>query len=206
MTTFFRRRPEETVTGDSETRLIVGFGNPDAQYRQTRHNVGFMVAEQLAKRYNLELKGSKHAADIARGTIAGLPVVIAEPLTYYNEIGVAVRRILSYYKIPRGQMLAVCDDLDIPFGRLRIRPDGSAGGNGGLKSIIRELGTDDFPRLRVGIGRPSIPARAYVLQRFTGDEEAALPRVLEAACDAVEAVVRHGPLEAMNGFNRDWLT
>jgi PTH1 family peptidyl-tRNA hydrolase len=202
---FFHRRAQEPAP-DPAMRLIVGFGNPEPKYRRTRHNVGFMVADRLAGRYSLEFKGSKHLADTARGTVAGTPAIIALPLTYYNEIGLSVRRLLSYYKIPMSNMVTISDDLDIPFGRLRIRPDGSAGGNGGLKSIIRELGTEEFARLRVGIGRPSIPAKAYVLQPFTAEEEAELPRILEAACDAVEAVLREGPLTAMNDFNRDWLT
>jgi peptidyl-tRNA hydrolase, PTH1 family len=201
---FLHRRVEEPAA-DPEMHLIVGFGNPEPKYRRTRHNVGFMVADRLAERYGLTFKGSKQLADTARGAVAGVPATIALPLTYYNEIGLSVRRLLSYYKLPMSHLLTISDDLDIPFGRLRIRPDGSAGGNGGLKSIVRELGTEEFARLRIGIGRPNIPAKAYVLQPFPPDEEAELPRILDAACDAVEAVLREGPLAAMNDFNRDWL-
>ena len=122
-----------------------------------------------------------------------------------NESGLAVKRLMAYYKVPPRRLLVVCDDLDIPFGTLRLRPDGSSGGNGGLKSIIRETGTQEFPRLRFGIGRPAHTAVSHVLQDFSAEEASELPALLDVASDAVTATLREGVAAAMNQFNRSWL-
>jgi PTH1 family peptidyl-tRNA hydrolase len=122
-----------------------------------------------------------------------------------NESGVAVSRLVRYYKVPPERLLVVCDDLDIPFGTLRIRPEGGSGGHNGLKSIIAAIGTQQFPRLRVGVGRPRNDAIDHVLGRFTPDEERNLPRLLALAGEAVKATVVAGPREAMNHYNRHWL-
>lgn len=201
---FFRHAENIEQPADG-LHLVVGLGNPGESYRRTRHNVGAMVAQRFAERHGLAFKGSKHHADVARGTVAGVQVLLALPLTYMNESGYAVRRLVTYYRIPPERLTAVCDDLDLPFGRLRIRPDGSSGGQRGLKSIADEIGSEAFTRLRLGIGRPSIPARAYVLQRFTPEEEECLPALLDVACNALEAILSAGPATAMNDFNRDWL-
>lgn len=203
----FRRRAAQEEEGSAEgLQVVVGLGNPGAKYERTRHNVGFIVVERFAERHSLTFKGSKHHADVARGTANGMPVVVAMPLTYMNESGFAVRRILSYFKAPIRNLLVVCDDLDLPFGRLRIRTDGSAGGNRGLKSIIQELGTEDFARLRVGIGRPDGGAKSYVLQRFSAEQEAVLTGLVDVACNAIECILGEGAEAAMNRFNRDWLS
>lgn len=201
----FRHSDVETDEANDGLYLVVGLGNPGGKYESTRHNIGFMVVERFAERLGVSFKSSKHRADTARGTVSGVSVLLAEPLTFMNDSGIAVRRLLEYYKVPPHRMIVVCDDLDLPFGRLRIRTDGSSGGNGGLKSVIREIGTDAFTRLRVGIDRPSIPARAYVLQPFTREQETVLPALVEVACDAIEAILAQGPTSAMNEFNRDWL-
>jgi PTH1 family peptidyl-tRNA hydrolase len=199
------RRHEEPLPPEDHLWIVVGLGNPGGRYEGTRHNIGYMVAERLAERHAMSFHGSKHRADVARGAIGDTPVIIALPLTYMNESGYAARHLLSYYKVPPDRLLVVCDDLDLPFGRLRIRPGGSSGGQGGLRSIIQEVGTEEFARLRVGIDRPSIPAKAYVLQPFTREQEAVLPRLLDVACDAAETIVTEGTESAMNRFNRDWL-
>jgi PTH1 family peptidyl-tRNA hydrolase len=199
-----RSRQEEEGSGE-DLRVVVGLGNPGSKYERTRHNVGFIVVERFAERHSLPFKGSKHHADLARGTVKGMPVAVAMPLTYMNESGFAVRRILTYFKAPVANLLVICDDLDLPFGRLRIRTEGSAGGNRGLKSIIQELGGEDFARLRVGIGRPSGSAKSYVLQRFPAEQEAVLSRLVDVACDAIESILEEGAEAAMNRFNRDWL-
>jgi PTH1 family peptidyl-tRNA hydrolase len=202
----FRRERSEEAGHDDSLRLVVGLGNPGAKFEGTRHNIGFMVVERFAKRHDVALKGSKHRADIGRGSAqGGVPIIIAEPLTFMNESGIAVRRLLDYYKISPERLIVVGDDLDLPFGRLRIRTDGSSGGNGGLKSIIREIGDDRFTRLRVGIDRPSIPAKAYVLQPFSREQELVLPGLIDVACDALDAILTRGAEAAMNEFNRDWL-
>ena len=201
----FRRSSDETDGADESLRLIVGLGNPGSRYEGTRHNIGFMVVERYSARHGLHLKASRHRADVARGSANGVPILLAEPLTFMNDSGIAVRRLLDYYKIDPERCIVVCDDLDLPFGRLRIRPDGSSGGNGGLKSIIRELGDDRFVRLRLGIDRPSVPAKAYVLQPFSQEQRTALPRLLDIACDALDDVLARGAAAAMNEYNRDWL-
>ncbi len=138
---FWRRSPPPAGEHVAGLWLIVGLGNPGAKFDGTRHNVGFMLVERLADRYGLRFKGSKHRADIARGTLAGHEVLLAMPLTYMNESGNAVIRLLNYYQVPRSRLLVVCDDMDLPFGTLRLRPNGSAGGQRGLASIIQSLGS-----------------------------------------------------------------
>jgi PTH1 family peptidyl-tRNA hydrolase len=164
-----------------------------------------MVVRSVAQRDGLRMQRSKYAAETARTSLGNVPVLLAVPETFMNESGVAVSRLVRYYKVPPERLLVVCDDLDIPFGTLRIRPDGGPGGHNGLKSIIADIGTQQFPRLRVGVGRPSNDAIDHVLGRFTPEEERVLPRLLELAGDAVKATVVMGPREAMNRYNRQWL-
>ncbi|HZS93323.1 MAG TPA: aminoacyl-tRNA hydrolase [Chloroflexota bacterium] len=185
--------------------LIVGLGNPGPQYERTRHNVGFMTANVLARRYHLNFRSSKQRADVARGAIGGRSVILAQPMTYMNESGNAVSRLLQYYKIPATDLLVIADDLNLPFGTLRIRPSGSSGGQKGVQSVIDTIGTDEFARLRLGIGRPRGETIDYVLNRFPPAEEALLPKLLDVAADAVEAVLTRGVKDAMNSYNRDWL-
>lgn len=186
-------------------RLVVGLGNPGSKYARTRHNVGFMVVERLAERHNLRFKGSKQRADVARGSVCGLDTLLAMPVTYMNESGNAVVRLLDYYKVPLGNVLVICDDMDLPFGSLRLRPNGSSGGNNGLRSIAQSLKSEDFARLRLGIGRPESGAISHVLGRFSPDQEPLVPALLDRACDAVCAALTEGVGPAMNLYNRNWL-
>jgi len=163
-----------------------------------------MTVERLASRYGLAFKGSKQRADVARGKIDTIPVLLAQPLTFMNESGNAVSRLVHYYRIDLDHLLVVCDDMDLPFGRLRFRSDGSAGGQRGLDSIIRSLGSNEFARLRIGVGRPARSAVGHVLGRFSREQEAFLPQLLDVASDAVVAFLTRDAQEAMNLFNRDW--
>jgi PTH1 family peptidyl-tRNA hydrolase len=199
---FWRR--QETVD-TAELRLIVGLGNPGGRYARTRHNIGYMVLERMADRYHWRFSGSKHRAEVARGTLDYLPLMLALPTTYMNESGNAVLRLVRYYHVPLEHLLVVCDDLDLPFGTLRLRASGSSGGNRGLTSIIRALGSNGFARLRVGVGRPHSNAVAHVLGEFTADQTRVLPALLDTAVDAVILAARDGIPPAMNRFNRDWL-
>jgi PTH1 family peptidyl-tRNA hydrolase len=165
-----------------------------------------MAVRALADRHGLQLRGSRQAADAARGTIAGVPVLLAVPHTFMNESGVAVSRLARFYKVQPERLLVVYDDIDIPFGTIRLRPEGGSGGNNGLKSIIASLGTEDFPRLRLGVGRPPRGAVEHVLSRFPPEQERLLPELLTIADDAIEETLRSGTLDAMNRYNRDWLT
>lgn len=184
--------------------LIVGLGNPGEEYARTRHNVGFQCLNHLARRHGLEFSGKRAHARIAEGMIAGQRVVLARPVTYMNLSGQAVSGLRSWYKIDLlEELLVVYDDMDLPFGKLRLRQRGSAGSHNGMKSIIGQLGGQEFPRLRVGIGQPQ-PGRdavGYVLGRFTREEEEALPAIYEQVADAVELVLREGLITAMNRYN-----
>jgi PTH1 family peptidyl-tRNA hydrolase len=198
------RRQEDTAE-EPDLHLVVGLGNPGAKYAHTRHNIGFMVVDRLAQRQGMSLRGSKQRADVARGTIRGAPTLLAEPVTYMNESGFAVSRLLSYYHVPLDRLLVVSDEIDLPFGTLRIRPSGSAGGHGGLKSIIREVGGSDFARLRIGVGRPPGETVGHVLGVFPPDQLRLLPALVDVAADAVETILTEGVEPAMNRFNRSWL-
>jgi PTH1 family peptidyl-tRNA hydrolase len=196
---WLRRRREDP--SDPDLRLVVGLGNPGGKYEQTRHNIGFMVTDALVRRSGGAFRGSKQRADIARISIDRLPVLVAQPVTYMNDSGHAVRRLQDYYHIPLERLMVVCDDIDLPFGTLRLRPSGSSGGHGGLKSIIRELGTEQFARLRIGVGRPPRSAVPHVLGSFDNEETERLPRLIDLAVDAVKVALRDGVQKAMNEFN-----
>lgn len=195
----FRRREEsETVH-----RLIVGLGNPGPDYADHRHNIGFQIVEALAEAHALAFDKLEHKARVARGTIAGQSVVLARPLTYMNRSGESVRALARSYAVPPDDLLVVYDDLDLPVGTLRIRPKGGSGGHRGMESIIRQLGTEDFPRLRVGIGRPPAgqePAD-YVLSPFEEDELPLMVAAREAAIAAIECWLEQGIEVVMTRFN-----
>ncbi|WP_026371038.1 aminoacyl-tRNA hydrolase [Kallotenue papyrolyticum] len=184
--------------------LVVGLGNPGEQYVRNRHNVGFQCLSYLAQRHGLAFNEKQHRARLATGVIRGQRVVLAKPFTYMNDSGLAVAALVRWYKLdPATHLLVIYDDLDLPFGTIRLRPGGSAGGQRGVQSIIQHLGTQQFPRLRVGIGRPPAgwDAKDYVLSNWTRAEEAALPELYARVADAVETVLGEGLAAAMNRFN-----
>jgi PTH1 family peptidyl-tRNA hydrolase len=182
--------------------LIVGLGNPGAQYAGNRHNVGFHCIERLARRHDIPLRKIKFKASFGEGRIGAHAVILAEPLTFMNDSGQAVAPLSHWYKIPPERILVIHDDLDLPLGKVRLRPDGASGGHRGLNSLIAALGTRDFARLRVGIGRPAQGDPVdYVLNDFGRDQ---VP-VMEATYDLVERIVicylDEGIRAAMNQFN-----
>lgn len=188
----------------SAPKLVVGLGNPGRQYAQHRHNVGFQVVEALAEAHGLEFDKLKHKARMAVGRIVDQRVVLAKPLTYMNKSGESVSPLAHWYKTPLDQMLVVYDDLDIPLGTVRLRPRGGSGGHRGMRSIIQQLGAEDFPRLRVGIDRPPAgwdPAD-YVLSPFTEDEVPVVVDVRERAVAAIECWLQEGVDAAMTRFNQ----
>jgi PTH1 family peptidyl-tRNA hydrolase len=200
----FHREPERI---EPDTFMVVGLGNPGSKYRGTRHNVGAMAVERLADRHDLQLRKSKLLAETARGQIGGRAALLALPLTYMNESGLAVSRLANYYKVPPDRTLVVYDEMDLPFGTLRLRPSGSAAGHNGIRSIIQALGTDRFPRLRIGVGRPGERRAAigHVLGPFPPEQESALPELLDVAGRAIESALIRGVQQTMNEFNQDWL-
>ena len=190
-------KPEETAF------LIIGLGNPGAEYRQNRHNIGFMVIDQLAQVLSIPLQRVKFKAITGTGKFEGRRVILAKPQTYMNASGESVGPLSRYFKVPLNQLMVVHDDLDIPFGSLRIRPMGGTSGQKGMKSIVEKLGSQDFPRMRIGIGRP--PGRMdpadYVLQNFKNEELATRDEVLDSATAAIKLFILEGLDKAMNTFN-----
>ena len=181
-------------------KAIVGLGNPGEEYRATRHNVGFDVVDELARRWNVKLKSWKSIAGLAIAPDRG--ALLAEPRTFMNASGEAVRRIAAFHKIDPADVLIVVDEVQLPVGRLRIRPSGSAGGHNGLKSVIEHVG-EAFPRLRIGIGRgdPRWDLADHVLSTFGRDERDVIDRAVVRAADAVETFVAEGIAATMNRFN-----
>ena len=181
-------------------KAIVGLGNPGADYKGTRHNVGFDVVDELARRWGIKLKSWKSAASIAVATDRG--ALIAEPTTFMNLSGDAVRKISAFHQIEPSDLLVVVDDVNLPLGRLRVRKMGSAGGHNGLKSVIQHIGPD-FGRLRIGVGRgdPTWDLADHVLSRFEREELEAVEQAIGRASDAAEMFVAEGIELAMNRFN-----
>lgn len=184
--------------------LIVGLGNPGKKYEETRHNAGFHVLDRLARAENLVFDESRNKALLARGEVAGHKVALVKPQTYMNLSGEAVGPVTRFYKVPLEQVLVIYDDIDLPLAQLRIRPKGGSGGHKGLTSLIQHLGSQNFPRMRLGIGRPSgqMPVEAYVLQKFSDVEWQAITQTYQAAVEAVRALLTGGLDYAMNQFNR----
>jgi len=185
--------------------LIVGLGNPGAAYAAHRHNIGFRVVEALARAHGIAFSRRKgFKAYVGTGLIGGHPVVLAKPQTFMNLSGQAVSRLRREYQVPPEQILVVYDDLDLPLGRLRLRPEGGSGGHKGMRSIIDALGTQAFPRLRVGIDRPpqGLDPADYVLQPFSQAQKALVKEVVAQAVEAIECWQAEGILAAMDRFNQ----
>jgi len=186
-------------------KLIVGLGNPGKLYVDTRHNIGFCVVKTLARIYKVTLKKDSRTFSLsAKADIDAQAVVLATPFTYMNLSGIAVRSLLKKYRIDLGNLLVVCDDLDLELGRLKIRPGGSSGGHRGLASIRQALESQDFARLRVGIGRPLYKGIAadYVLSNFTKKEKTEVGEIIERAVDCCRMWLNEGLARSMNTFNR----
>ena len=188
--------------GGEERYLIIGLGNPGRVYAFNRHNVGFMAVDKLALRAGIELRRVQSKAIIGSGRLADRPVILAKPQTFMNLSGEAVGALSGYYRIPPAAILVVYDELDIPFGVIRLREKGGAGGHNGMRSLIQHLG-NEFPRLRLGIGRPPgrMDAAAFVLQDFGRDELPLVSEMLTTAGEAIESFVRHGINLTMTRFN-----
>lgn len=183
--------------------LIVGLGNPGQRYADNRHNVGFQVVDRLAAASQLTFDERRNRTHLARGKLEEVNVAIAKPQTYMNLSGRAVGAIARFYKVPPERILIIHDDLDLPLGVLRLREQGGAGGHRGIASIIDHLKARDFPRLRIGIGRPPgrMAAEAYVLQDFGADQKPTMELAYEQAVQAIHAAVRDAFQGAMNEFN-----
>ncbi len=184
--------------------LIVGLGNPGEQYENTRHNVGFLVADELGERGSFPIQRLKFKALTNTAVIGGQGALVMTPTTYMNLSGEAVGEAARFYKIPPGRVLVISDDVDLPLGKLRIRTGGSAGGHNGLKSVIQHLGADQFPRLKVGVGgkpHPDYDMADWVLGKLQGEDKRVMDEAVKRAADAVECFLKDGPQKAMNRFN-----
>lgn len=199
----FRILRKQQPEPDLPTYLIAGFGNPGREYMNTRHNVGFLVIDRLCRKLDVSLGKLQANALTASYKNAQNRIILAKPQTYMNLSGQSVSGLLRFYKIPTEQLLVIHDDLDLPFGTLRIRPSGGSAGQKGLGSTIERLGSQDFARIRVGIGRPPgrMDAADYVLQPFHSSDQQMLDSVLESAAEAALTFVKDGLEPAMNRFN-----
>mgnify|MGYP002852637655 CR=1 FL=1 len=185
-------------------KLIVGLGNPGREYAGTRHNIGFGLAIRLADRHQIPLRENQCKAVYGKGRIHGESVIIAQPMTFMNLSGEAVRGLADYYKILPEDIIVASDDIALPVGQIRIRKKGSAGGHNGLKDIIRHLGTDAFIRVRIGVGDKPENGNLvrHVLGRLSKTDEKIMDETLEVACDAVEDILQNGAEHAMNLYNK----
>ncbi|MFP4322338.1 MAG: aminoacyl-tRNA hydrolase [Anaerolineales bacterium] len=183
--------------------MLVGLGNPGRKYADTRHNIGFMVLNEIANQEGLRFDTKRNQAVLADTTLEGQRVILVKPQTYMNNSGVAVRGLADFYKIPPEDIMVIVDDLDTPLGTLRIRPKGGAAGQNGMRSIVQHLGTQDFPRLRFGIGRPpgKMPASSYVLMPFIPDEIPLAEETIHRAISAARLWLADGIDMAMNRQN-----
>ena len=183
-------------------KIIVGLGNPGPEYAATRHNIGFMVIDRLRRELHAAETRKRFRAEVAEAFIGSEKLVLVKPQTYMNLSGISVREAAHWYKATLEDILVVVDDIDLPFGASRMRPGGSSGGHNGLKSIASELGSDQYPRLRLGVGRGSGNARAQVLSRFSKDEEQELPEIIASGAECVLLWRAEGIITAMNRCNR----
>ena len=186
-----------------ERWLIIGLGNPGPEYAGNRHNAGRMVAELLARRMGSSFRRHRSRADIAEGALGGVPVTVGIARSYMNLSGGPVAALADFYKVPPSRIVVIHDELDVPFGEIRLKFGGGTGGHNGLRSVSAALGTRDFYRVRFGIGRPpgrTDPAR-FVLRDFTAAERKELPLLIERAADAAEALLREGLEPAQNAFH-----
>jgi PTH1 family peptidyl-tRNA hydrolase len=197
---FLRRSPRDEGT---DRWIIVGLGNPGPRYASNRHNIGAMVVDELVRRGYGALKSHKSGTLLSERNLDGLSVVVARPTSYMNESGQQVAQLARWYKVPTEQVIVVYDEIDIPFGDIRIKQGGGTAGHNGVRSIVRHLGSPDFVRVRAGVGRPRGRKEAadHVLADFSGAEKKQLDDVIARAADAAERIVEVGPERAMNDVN-----
>lgn len=181
--------------------LIVGLGNPGREYDGTRHNIGFEAIDYLSRKYNIDVNKSKFKGVFGEGFIGGQKVILLKPTTYMNLSGESVREVINFYKIDNNNIIVIYDDISLEIGKLRIREKGSAGGHNGIKSIIANMGTDVFPRIKIGVGQPKGDLVSHVLGRFNKEEAEDLKEVIDASNKAVEIIIKNGAKQAMNELN-----
>lgn len=181
--------------------LIVGLGNPEEKYNNTRHNIGFEAIDYIASKYNIDINRKKFKGTCGEGFIGTEKVILIKPTTYMNLSGECLREVLDFYKLTNEDILVIYDDISLDVGRLRIRPKGSAGGHNGIKSIISHLGTDEFARIKIGVGQPKGDLVNHVLGKFSKEEKEVLDESLEATNLAANEIIKEDTQSAMNKYN-----
>ena len=183
--------------------IIAGLGNPGKEYAGSRHNVGFMTLDELADRYNIDVREKAHKALIGKGMIEGNKVILVKPQTYMNLSGESIRSVMDYYKTEPSEFIVIYDDISLEPGQIRIRKKGSAGGHNGIKNIIAHLGTQEFPRIKVGVGAkpPRMDLADYVLGRFSAEDRRVMEEAFKTAAKAAQVMITDGAEAAMNQFN-----
>lgn len=181
--------------------LIVGLGNPEEKYNNTRHNIGFEAVDYIADKYNIDINRKKFKGVYGEGFIGNEKVILMKPTTYMNLSGECIREVIDFYKLTNEDILVIYDDISLDVGRIRIRPKGSAGGHNGIKSIISHLGTDEFSRIKIGVGQPKGDLVNHVLGKFSKEENEVLEESLEATKLATETIIKEDTQAGMNKFN-----
>lgn len=181
--------------------LIVGLGNPEEKYNNTRHNIGFEAVDYIADKYNIDINRKKFKGVYGEGFIGNEKVILMKPTTYMNLSGECIREVIDFYKLTSEDILVIYDDISLDVGRIRIRPKGSAGGHNGIKSIINHLGTDEFSRIKIGVGQPKGDLVNHVLGKFSKEENEVLEESLEATKLATETIIKEDTQAGMNKFN-----
>ena len=191
------------MANDRRIHLIAGLGNPGNAYRKTRHNIGFMVVDDLADAFSISVGKKKSDAFIGRGQIEGKDVILAKPMAYMNRSGFPIQSIASYFRISGEDMVIIHDDIDLAFGRIKIKEKGGHGGHKGVRSLMDAFGGGDFARLRMGVGRSGteMSVADYVLSKFSADENRMLEQFIARARDAVVTILCNGTKDGMNRFN-----
>lgn len=185
--------------------LVVGLGNPGKQYEMTRHNIGFEVIDYISKEYGIKVNKIKHKGLIGEGFIDGEKILFLKPQTYMNLSGESVREVSAFYKIPPENIIIIYDDISLPCGSIRIRAKGSAGGHNGIKSIIYQLNSDNFPRIKLGVGAPKhedYDLKDFVLGHFANDEAEGIISAVKSVPDIILSIIRHGCDKAANKYNK----
>jgi PTH1 family peptidyl-tRNA hydrolase len=184
--------------------LVAGLGNPGEQYAATPHNLGFLVVERLAARHSIRLTRKECQSLLGQGNIGGKTVLLAQPQTFMNLSGFALKPLMEKNEVPTSELLLVYDDLDLPWGSLRVRPKGSSAGHNGVTDVIAKIGSQDFPRIRLGVhpGHPLPSGKDYLLSRFTRQQNETLDAFIDLAADATESVISEGVEKSMTRFNR----
>lgn len=190
--------------GEIRMYVVVGLGNPGSQYAQTKHNIGFVTVDYFAEQHNIKFNKVKHKAVIGEGSISGEKLMLVKPQTYMNASGECVMELVNFYKLPLENLIVIYDDIDLPVGKVRIRPNGSSGTHNGMRSIIYLLNKQDFPRIRIGVGKQPeyMDLADYVMTKFSKDELPLMEEAVKKATLTVEEITRSGISAAMNKYNR----